>query len=262
MYLNQNDPKVIHYDKVFSNSPKGDIEWYINIAVSSGDRCIDLAAGTGILTIALAKAGQNVLAIDNSEFMLNHLNNKLLNENIKNRIKILNSPMSKFATNNVVDTVVCRDSFYHNLTPDSERDTFICVNKSLKHNGLFAFNMHYPGHKYLNSISDPNNLKYNSRGIYTISNTRIEILEFVELDTVNQIITTNLKFNTIDKDGITISTEYSQWKTRYMYPYEIIYLLELTGFEVVDIYGDYNNNPYSPESLLVFKAKKIKSIAN
>ena len=50
----------------------------------------------------------------------------------------------------------------------------------------------------------------------------------------------NWKFETLDDDGAIIETRIRPLKMRQTYRQEMKYLLELTGYEIVNVYGGYN----------------------
>ena len=49
----------------------------------------------------------------------------------------------------------------------------------------------------------------------------------------------NWKFETLDKNGGVIGERIRPLKMRQTYKQEMLYLAELCGWEVVDIFGDY-----------------------
>ena len=58
-------------------------------------------------------------------------------------------------------------------------------------------------------------------------------------DPVTQIMSGNWKFETLDENGNVIAERVRPVKQRQTYRQEMKYLLELCGYEIINIYGGY-----------------------
>ena len=58
-----------HYDRLFADG-REDLPFWISLANEHGDPILELACGTGRVTLALAQAGFSVTGVDTSEGML------------------------------------------------------------------------------------------------------------------------------------------------------------------------------------------------
>jgi 2-polyprenyl-3-methyl-5-hydroxy-6-metoxy-1,4-benzoquinol methylase len=136
------DPVVKYYDQIFAVTSSNDIEWFVDGARSNGDCVLDLACGTGRISIPLAHAGLDVTAIDDSEGILQLFRNKLSAEPspIQTRIRIQPARMQSFDLADRFYSIVCCDAFFHNLTVDEQISCLLCVAKHLVPRGIFAFN--------------------------------------------------------------------------------------------------------------------------
>ena len=56
---------------------------------------------------------------------------------------------------------------------------------------------------------------------------------------MTQIMSGNWKFETLDDNGNVIEERVRPLKMRQTYRQEMKYLLELTGYEIVEVYGGY-----------------------
>lgn len=65
------DLVVRYYDLAFGISGETEVAWYLDKAETFGGPVLDLACGTGRLSILLARQGFQVTALDRSEGMLN-----------------------------------------------------------------------------------------------------------------------------------------------------------------------------------------------
>lgn len=96
--------------------------------------------------------------------------------------------------------------------------------------------------------------EYRNRGKYPIPNSlnSLIIQQKLEADLLNQIINTDLKFIVKNTNNEVIEECYSNWISRYMFRFEAEYLIELMGFKVIDLVGNYLNEPISIKSQLIY----------
>jgi hypothetical protein len=62
------------------------------------------------------------------------------------------------------------------------------------------------------------------------------------------------KFETLDDAGNVIQTRIRPLAMRHTNRQELAYLLELCGFDIIEVFGDYKRNP--PKGNLIWVAKK------
>ena len=254
------DPVVDYYDISLALCHSEEIEYYKSLSRPINSPCADLCCGTGILSIEIAKQGSKVYSIDNSEAMLSIFRDKLKYEShdIQKSIHINEASMQNFELKEHVKTVICRDAFFHNLTPNEERETLLQINKCLEVDGLFAFNIHNPNPNFLVWAGSDESSNFHDRGTYQIpgSPNKLTIQQALSIDLDSQIITTRLKYLTKAEDGLILKTEESEWKSRYTFPYEMFYLLEICGFKIINVYGNYKREEYNSNTMLVIEALK------
>jgi hypothetical protein len=54
-----------------------------------------------------------------------------------------------------------------------------------------------------------------------------------------------------------IEKSISSWKTRYLFQYEAVHLLEICGFKLLSIDGNYKGESIDNNSQLIFTVSKI-----
>lgn len=117
-----------------------DIAFWKEYAARSDGKILEMGAGTGRLTIPLAKAGYNVTALDNSPNMLNILRDKAGDT----PISIIESDMQSFCTEQKFSFIVFPYfSFQHLLTLPEQIHCLQCVKRSLVPGGRIGFDI-YP----------------------------------------------------------------------------------------------------------------------
>ena len=105
-----------------------------------GGTIIDLACGTGSMSIPLLKKGYRVIGIDLSDEMLEIASQRLLD--ISNNFSLRKGKMQNFSLEEEADACICcLDSINHLNSIDEVEMTFNCVYSSLKDNGIFIFDV-------------------------------------------------------------------------------------------------------------------------
>ncbi len=69
---------------------------------------------------------------------------------------------------------------------------------------------------------------------------REKIYNAISYNPHTQVMSGNWKFETLDNNGEIIETRIRPLKMRQTYRQEMKYLLELTGYEIVNVYGGYH----------------------
>ena len=115
-------------------------------------KILDLACGTGSITIPLAKRGYALTGIDLSSEMLALAQEK--SDNSKVRIRLSEQNIAAFQAGHGFDAVICSFDGVNYLT--SARDVqscFNCVREALSDDGVFIFDISTP-YKYENILAD------------------------------------------------------------------------------------------------------------
>ena len=105
---------------------------------------LDLACGTGSLSMLLAKRGYRVLGVDLSEDMLAEADQKAAAME-GNRPFFVCQPMQRLRLPETVDAVICcLDSINYLRKPTDCQKTFRRVYDALTHGGVFVFDINTP----------------------------------------------------------------------------------------------------------------------
>ena len=108
------------------------------------DSVLDLACGTGSLSVLLAKSGFSVLGVDRSEEMLTVAAEKAM-ELEENQPFFVAQPMQRLRIPEPVDACVCAlDSINYVTKPQDVQKAFRRVYEALRPGGLFVFDINTP----------------------------------------------------------------------------------------------------------------------
>jgi SAM-dependent methyltransferase len=103
-------------------------------------RLLDLACGTGTVTLLLAEAGFRMTGLDLSDRMLEMARSKA--EAKRARIDWRLGDMRRFELEEPLDAAICLFDSVNYLTEESDLvDCFSCVKKALRSGGIFLFDM-------------------------------------------------------------------------------------------------------------------------
>ena len=96
-----------------------DIPFYIHLAKTYGSPILELACGTGRITIPIAKKGVTITGMDISPEMLQIAKTKLEKEpkDVQNRIQLLQKDMSNFKLNEKFNMIFIPLASFFSLAP-------------------------------------------------------------------------------------------------------------------------------------------------
>lgn len=129
------------YDELTNNVEyEKRIDYIVNILNQNGlnsGKILDLACGTGTMSILVKNRGFDVVGLDLSEDMLAVADNKS-----NGSITFIKSSMQDFELSEKIDACMCNlDSINHLGSIEDVKNTFECVYKSLNKNGIFIFDV-------------------------------------------------------------------------------------------------------------------------
>lgn len=125
---------------------------------------LDLACGTGSMTLQLAKRGYDMTGIDLSPEMLSVARQRAANENLENILWLMQD-MRSFELYGTVDAIVCAlDSLNYLKNTKELSCVFSLVNNYLDAGGMFVFDLNTP-YKFENVFAD-NAYVLEDEGVY------------------------------------------------------------------------------------------------
>jgi SAM-dependent methyltransferase len=207
--------------------------------------------------IPLAEAGYEVHGIDLSENMLAACRLKVDERGLAHRVHLTHADMAAFdlPRKDYALAYVPVRSFMHLF---SQRDQLSClerVHAHLRPGGLFIVDVYAPNYALLAQEPDgPFVLRREidlPNGHHLIRRDR-----FVRNDLVRQIQHYEIRFEEYDARGALVRERTLPMDTRYTFRCELQLLLERAGFEIVDLFRDYDRNPYDGRGEIIAVARR------
>jgi len=130
------------YDAFMQDLPYDSWASYINKTLKGKKCLLDLACGTGNMTLRLAKMGYDMIGVDISEDMLAEAQQKAFESELHKKILFLAQDMRYLDLYGTVDAVVCVcDGINYILTLTDLAQVFKRVRLFLNPNGVFIFDI-------------------------------------------------------------------------------------------------------------------------
>ncbi|MCM3114900.1 methyltransferase domain-containing protein [Neobacillus sp. MER 74] len=240
------------YDELMKDAPYEEwVEFVKDRCVKyhvEGTRFLDLACGTGELSVRLAQDGFQVTGVDLSEDMLAVAHAKA--EETGLRIPFFQQSMTDLEGQAEFDVIgILCDSLNYLQTEDEVRETFSNVFQHLSTKGIFLFDVHsiYKiAHLFINQTyaSSEENVSFiwNSFAGKSLNSVEHELSFFVLDEQTGKYD----RFDELHFQRTYTIQQYSNW------------LIE-AGFEVLEVSADFENtDPHSQSERIFFVARKHK----
>lgn len=190
-------------------------------------RILDVACGTGILAIALAKQGHSVCGIDISPEMIAVARTKASGIT---GLSFSVQDMSNFKVHGVFDLITCTyDAINYLIDPNDVTAMFGHVARSLRKSGLFVFDSNTTQH-YISL----------GKGSYRQEIGGKSFSQMWRYNSASKIATIQFKFS----DGDVEVHRQRPYKLS-----ELIPIMSASGFRVIKALSSFDNSPYNDKSM-------------
>jgi len=234
-----------------------DIEFYINLAKEYGSSILELACGTGRLTMPIARNGHKITGIDISGEMLKIAEAKLMEETpeVRNRIRFIEGDMRTFELEgNLKMIFIPLASLFH---LHKREDRTACISNMFRHlddDGISIIDVVHPL-KMANQEVGKTLIVKESVNAATGLVTR-ELNKKLGIDKESHVVTAEHTYIELDTDGGEkrfVFTQRYTWVTEE----EIYTMLQQEGFRNIRAFGGYEYQQLNDNSpRMIFLAKK------
>jgi ubiquinone/menaquinone biosynthesis C-methylase UbiE len=239
------------YDLVTPPAFQGDVAWYCGKARTSGGPVLELGAGTGRITLAIAAAGIAIHALDSDAGMLERLRSKLesADADVRARTTVVSGDMRTFDLAERFALIICPfRTFLHNVT---EADRLAClarVRQHLRPAGRFAFNVFHPSLTFMAQHAGALAGVWRWRGTHTLPSAGWVVQsEATRYDTVAQVVHSLHRYDVFGATGTLERTSMLRLQLAYLYPSDIHRMLESAGFTAITVKGGFDGRDFSQD---------------
>jgi ubiquinone/menaquinone biosynthesis C-methylase UbiE len=217
------------------------IPFYLDQAKKYGSPVLELACGTGRITIPIAQNGLLIVGLDFSKIMLEQAKKK--SEDINVEIEWIESDMTNFSLKRKFSTIIMPGAALNWVIENQDIENCLtCIKNHLNKNGRFIFDVFNPNLEIL--TRDPSK-RYdrdeypNPEGKGTVSISESNCYDKVKQ--INQLTT----YYKINNEEIV-----KKLKLRMFFPKELDMLLHYNGFKIDQKYGSFDEEPFNSDSNL------------
>lgn len=235
------------YDWIYEGI-NDDIDFYLSAAKECGSPILELACGTGRITIPLAQAGFDVIGLDLSPKMLDIARKKLDREapEVRERVRLLQGDMSDFDLSEKVNLafIPC-SSLFHLHTKEQHTSCLACIHRCLNPGGRVIIDLTAAKRMANQTVGE---LKEFKKSLSRASGkmTR-ELGKKLSIDKQAQCVTVEHTYIEAEPTGVEkrfVFIDNYTWQTEE----QMRELLQQAGFDRIEVYGDYARQPFRDES--------------
>ena len=231
---------------------RADLDLYLPFAERTGGPVLEAMCGTGRVLLPLAERGLEVVGLDISPSMIAAAQAKLDTAGVAGRVEVADIRTMELAERFAL-VIIAMNSFMH--LPDGQDQTaaLFAVNEHLRSDGLLVIDLFNPDPHEL--IADEGVLVH-AKSFTSSSGTDVQKWVLRRTDFANQTHYVEFVYDEIGADRI-VRRDVLPFTMRWIYQFEMEYLLRQTGFELEAVFGSYDLDEYTSDSeRLIVVARK------
>ena len=222
------------YDALF---PAGaHVPFYVDLARKQGGAVLELACGTGQLTIPVAELGLPTVGLDQSSAMLGVARRRASAASAP--VAFVQSDMREFALSRAFSLIfVARNSLLHLLSTTDLLATLTTVRRHLTADGVFAFDIFNPDVRLL---ARPSDRRFPVMEVATAEFGPLRVEATSDYDRATQVSHGSWHISAPNKPDAWIVPVV----LRSIFPQELPLLLSAAGLELINRFGDLSREPF------------------
>lgn len=243
-YFYESYRHATYYESLYGNINE-DLNFWKSIASHRNKKCLELACGTGRVSIPLIDYGVDLTALDYSKDMLDIFEEKLRNQN--KLCRLVHGDMRKFSLN-VQDKydsiIITSNSVNHIETWDDLESVFKECFDHLNKGGLLAFDILNPNPKFLTRSKDEKSFE---RVVKNIQGGYFKHWECAEYLAKDQLLKVKYYYIDCDSEGSVLDDDIksNDVNVRLYYPQEFDYFVNKSPFILENKFDWYQNQTFT-----------------
>ena len=234
------------YDHVGPYRSRPDVAFFLNEAVNAGSPVVELGCGTGRVLIPIARAGVEIVGVDSSPNMLSVCRERLGREPeaVQSRVRLVQADMRHFDTDRrfTLATIPFRP-FQHLLTVEDQLACLAAIRRHLVDGGRLILDLFNPALDAL--VNGLVGQEHGEEAEFSMPDGRrvVRRQKTVATNRFTQVNDFELIYYVTYPDGRQERLVHA-FSLRYLFRFEAEHLLARSGFEVEQVYADYEKSPY------------------
>jgi 2-polyprenyl-3-methyl-5-hydroxy-6-metoxy-1,4-benzoquinol methylase len=230
-----------NYDLEEGERSRPRIAFYCHLAKTVGGPVLEIACGSGLVTLPVAAQGLDVTGVDLARPMLEHARRKAEAQSLS--IRWVEADARSFDLGRQYQFIFTTGNAFQAFLRRDDQERFLAsVKQHLLPGGVFAFETRNPsGHDLTNQLEEEFEYSYQS------VEGRLVSVSFTQVyNPLTQIIswTSYRRWN----DGELDHKKETHIACRFTHPQELEALLHYNGFRIDQQFGDWNGEPLSASS--------------
>ena len=219
---------------------RGEEAFYADIARQQGGAVLDLACGTGQLSIPIALAGHSTVGLDESAAMLTTARRRASAAGAS--IEFVQGDIRDFALDRDFRLiVVARNSLLHLLSTEDLLAALTAVRRHLAPDGILAFDIFNPS---VALLARPRGERFPVMEVNTPTFGPLSVAATHDYDAAAQVNHATWYISTPDKRDAWVFP----MALRSIFPQELPLLLSTAGFELLSRFGELSREPFGSRS--------------
>jgi SAM-dependent methyltransferase len=239
------------YDAVYAD--RDDIGFWRTIAADADDGpLLEIGCGTGRVLLDLARAGYAATGLDLSATMVERARAKLsaAAPEVRDRVQLVVGDMTSFDLGRRFSTIISPfGGFQHLRSVDEQLACLARCRAHLRPRGTLVLDLFNPAPVPTDFLQgEPVDAEEPATVVEWTDGRRIRSwITVVGYRPAEQVNECELVCEIVEADGSSRRIT-DAFPLRYLFRYELEHLLVRAGFELVDLYGDYDRSPFADES--------------
>lgn len=228
-----------------------DVPFILALAEEFGGPILELGCGSGRLLIPLARAGHQVVGLDNSAAMLSLARPRLAAEPtaVQQRITLVAADMTQFELaeghGRFPLVIIPYNTFMH-LNSQQKMAALKQIKPHLSENGRLFIDLINP----FTIAQTPDDDDFILENSFAAPETGQPIQQYArnQLDEDSQILNITWAYDESPTDGDAVQRTTINAAYHYLYPHQLDLLLSNAGYQLQLLAGGYDNAPFAAES--------------
>jgi SAM-dependent methyltransferase len=220
---------------------RDDIPHYQRLAHDFGAPVLELGAGTGRLSVALASAGHRVVGVESSTSMLRRGLDNVAAARANELVRLVEGDMRRVRLDERFPLVIAAfNTLMHLPTLDDQDAALATVAAHLAPGGAFAFDLFMP--------------RFGATGVMRreaewqdVGGSQSELFLLQEHDPAAQSVESRYLLDTVSEDG-TLRRRTATLRQRYYTRFEIERALRQAGFARLELHGGFDRRPFGQDA--------------